>query len=226
MRGILIAACFCLVAMALGSCRELGEYEGDFWDTDTRPDAGEPDGDTDTDTDTDVDADSDMDADSDGDSDADTDFDTHPDPNGELLAWFELNDYNGCSPSDPELIPSISYDFETPDCADLPLELADTLVDGDTGVFDFTSASNDNFDTFVGCLTNGVDDILYVLIDWPGHGGGGNGSNESDRGLGSPDLHGHEVTTIRLEVHDVIIEPASNEGHDGWVIGKWEFWGT
>lgn len=72
MRGILIATVLCLVATALGSCRELDEPEGDFWDTD-RHDAGESDADADTDADTDTDGDVDSDSNADTDSDADTD---------------------------------------------------------------------------------------------------------------------------------------------------------
>jgi hypothetical protein len=180
----------------------------------------------DTDNDTNFGGDSDTDADSDPDigTDEDTEPDTSTGTESELLSWIDIGDWVGCTICEPELIPMIFYTESTEGCGDLPLSLGETLVEGDTGVWEFTSG-DENYEEFVGCLTNGVDDQLTVYHLFPSVGGAGWDDAESGWGIGSPDLWGHEVTVIRLEVYEVIFEPYGAAGQSASVVGRWEFWG-
>jgi len=80
--------------------------------------------------------------------------------------------------------------------------------DGESGVLEFTSASDPLFDEFTSLLTDGVDDSLLIYWRWMVDGGfGGSGNLESELLGLDTDLFGNDIDLIRLTVHDVSIGP-------------------
>lgn len=81
--------------------------------------------------------------------------------------------------------------------------------DGETGVLEFTSGADPEFDAFAHFLTDGVDDVLIVFWQWEDDGGfGGGGAFESQMFGHDTDLVGNTLDLIRLTVHEVSIEPS------------------
>jgi hypothetical protein len=74
-------------------------------------------------------------------------------------------------------------------------------------------------------LTNGEDDFITLLLEWPGVGGGGITRTEAEFGFGEPDLAAFEVTSIRLVVEDLNIVPWEN-GYMAQATWSYEFYGT
>lgn len=101
-----------------------------------------------------------------------------------------------------------------------------TLWDSDThGVFDFSVLNAPRFEAVSNGLTNGVDDYISVLVEWPGVGGGGFLHSESQLLSGSPDLTGTRLDFVRLVVDELAIEPWL-EGFFANTDVTFEFWGT
>ncbi len=147
---------------------------------------------------------------------------------GPVLFTIDKTEGTGVSPLSPIAPVEILLEH---DPGVVPLELTQIGLgilwdDGDSGTVDFTSETDPNFDTFVAGLTNGVDDFISVLVEWPDQGGGGGGATESSWGFGSPDLFGYEIDLILLTVHDVQIDPWMQDGFYAEVDLTYEFYGS
>jgi hypothetical protein len=105
-----------------------------------------------------------------------------------------------------------------------------THVDGSSGVYDFTSLNDPDFENVVSILTNNQNDMIYLSSDAPERGGGTLiGDYENSWGIGNPDLAGYSISFIRLVVHEISIYPENLDGISGTRIisnSTWEIWGT
>jgi hypothetical protein len=101
-----------------------------------------------------------------------------------------------------------------------------TLWDvGETGTVDYSALTTPGFPGFAEALSDGRDDYILPLIEWPGAGGGGWRLLESDLGFGQPDFIGYDIDFIRLKVEDLAIDPWAN-GFTAELLGVYEFWGS
>lgn len=92
----------------------------------------------------------------------------------------------------------------------------------ETGSFDFTPANETDFGRVATLLTNGRDDFI-TLSAWI-NGGGSEGSPESNRLGGNPDLVTYSVGLVRLVIHVISIYP-EGEGTRYQHASTWEMWG-
>ena len=84
--------------------------------------------------------------------------------------------------------------------------------DGETGVLEFTSSINPEFDAFASLVSDGIDDSLIVFWQWEEDGGfGGNGALESQMFGLDPDLIGNVLELVRLTVHEVSLDPVGED---------------
>lgn len=83
---------------------------------------------------------------------------------------------------------------------------------GESGVLEFTSATDPGFDDLASFVTDGIDDSLVVFWNWRDGGAyEGYGLRESQRfGLES-DLVGNDIDLIRLTVHEVSLDPLGGD---------------
>ncbi len=103
-------------------------------------------------------------------------------------------------------------------------------ADGESGIVDFTSDTDPNFEEFATRLTDGVDELVAPLALDVDNVGTGSVALESEWGFGSPDLVGNSLDFIRLIVDDVRVEPWEPEpGVEGFLADvdfTFQFWGT
>ncbi len=102
--------------------------------------------------------------------------------------------------------------------------------DGESGIVDFTSDTDPQFDEFAARITDGVDEFVSPLALDVDNVGGGGIALESEWGFGSPDLVGNRLDFVRLIVDDVRVEPWEPEpGIEGFLADvdfTFQFWGT
>ncbi len=102
--------------------------------------------------------------------------------------------------------------------------------DGDSGIVDFNTDTDPQYDEFAARITDGVDEFVAPFILNANNIGAGGVALESEWGFGSPDLVGNRLDFIRLIVDDVRVEPwepePGLEGFSGAVDFTFQFWGT
>lgn len=101
--------------------------------------------------------------------------------------------------------------------------------DGQSGMVDFDIDGDPEFAEFASRLTDGVDEVLFILVEGT-RGGGGPGGFESAWLERSPDLVGNQLDFIRLIVENVSLEPWEDPYGGGLGVRhnvdlRYEFWG-
>jgi hypothetical protein len=147
----------------------------------------------------------------------------------QLLGSFDLTTLGGLYPAtEPHLQVLLVHDDDVLPYD--PVELSDGAFweDGQTGVVDFTASTHPVFDELAARLTDGLDELLYVLVLGP-DGGGAAVHYESYWGFGAPDLVGNRVDLIRWSVDDLSIEldvdPVLGDYYAYELTTAYEFWG-